>query len=154
MNKHIIFTLISLLTMASLCFAQATNKNTSKVSKPAVLDKTIIDQEIAAWEAVKTKQLDAFRKAHASNFLSVSSGGVVDLEQMAKGVQDVELKSYSLADTKVIFPKKNTAILTYKVTVQGSYKGTDISGAYYASSVWVKQSGQWLAFLYNEIKAE
>jgi hypothetical protein len=53
-----------------------------------------------------------------------------------------------------VFPNKDTAVLTYKVTVQGSFKGEDISGAYYASSVWVNQGGKWLAILHTEVKAQ
>jgi hypothetical protein len=149
MKKYIALACVALLAMISLCFGQAAK--TKNQSSP---DEALINRETALWEVVKNKQVDAFRKYYADNFSAVYSDGVKDINQEVEGVRNVDLKSYSLTDTKVVFPNKDTAVLTYKVTVQGSFKGEDISGAYYASSVWVNQGGKWLAILHTEVKAQ
>ncbi len=158
MKKYFTLASLTLLAMVSLCFGQSdmnkAAKTKGKVMSRSSPDKALIDREKALWEIVKNKQVDAFRKYYADNYRGVSSDGIKDINQEVEGVRIVELKAYSLADTKVVFPNKGTAVLTYKVTVEGSYQGQDISGVYYASSVWVNQGGKWLAILHTEAKAQ
>jgi uncharacterized protein DUF4440 len=158
MKKYFTLAGLTLLTMVSLCFGQSDLNKGAKTKGKAMSqispDKFLIDREKALWEIVKNKQVDAFRKYYADHYSGVSSDGVKDINQEVEGVRIVDLKDYSLADTKVVFPNKATAVLTYKVTVQGSFQGQDISGVYYASSVWVNQGGKWLAILHTEAKAQ
>jgi uncharacterized protein DUF4440 len=158
MKKYFTLAGLTLLTMVSLCFGQSDLNKGAKPKGKAMSqispDKFLIDREKALWEIVKNKQVDAFRKYYADHYSGVSSDGVKDINQEVEGVRIVDLKNYSLTETKVVFPNKATAVLTYKVTVQGSFQGQDISGVYYASSVWVNQGGKWLAILHTEAKAQ
>jgi hypothetical protein len=158
MKKYFTLAGLTLLAMVSLCFGQSDLSKAAKTKGKAMSQslpaKALIDRETALWEIVKNKQVDAFRKYYADNYSGVSSDGVKDINQELEGVRIVDLRDYSLTDTKVVFPNKGTAVLTYKVTVQGSYQGQDISGVYYASSVWVNQGGKWLAILHTEAKAQ
>ena len=148
---------LTLLTMAFVCFGQSDMKKAAstkhKAASQSSLDKALIDRETSVWEVVKNKQFDAFRKYYADGYSGVSSDGVSDLDHEAEAVRKVDLKSYSLTDMKVVFANGDTAVLTYKVNTQGSFSGQDISGTYYASSVWVKSGGKWLAILHTEAKA-
>ena len=158
MKKYFTLAGLTLFAMVPLCFAQSDQNKAAKTKGKALSrrspDKVLIDRETALWEIVKKRQVEAFRTYYADNYSGVSSDGVRDINQEVEGVRIVDLQDYSLADTKVVFPSKSTAILTYKVTVRGSYQGQDISGAYYASSVWVNQGGKWLAVLHTEAKAQ
>jgi hypothetical protein len=149
---------VALLAMISLCFGQAdinkAAKTKGKAMNQSLPHNALIDREKALWEIVKNKQVEAYKTYYADNFSAVYSDGVKDINQEVEGVRIVDLKDYSLTETKVVFPNKVTAVLTYKVTVHGSFKGEDISGVYYASSVWVKQGGKWLAILHTEAKAQ
>jgi hypothetical protein len=158
MKKYFTLAGLTLLTMFSLCFGQSdlneAAKTQGKATRQISPDKFLIDRENALWEIVKNKQVDAFRKYYADNYSGVSSDGVTDINLEVECVRIVDLKEYSLSDTKVVFPNKATAVLTYKVTVRGSFQGQDISGVYYASSVWVNQGGKWLAILHTEAKSQ
>jgi hypothetical protein len=158
MKKYFILTGLTLLTMVSLCVGQSdmnkAAKNKGKAMSQSSPEKALIDRERELWEIVKNKQVNTFRKYYADNYSGVSSDGVKDINQEVEGVRNVDLKDYSLADTRVVFPNKDTAVLTYKVTVRGSFQGQDISGVYYASSVWVNEGGKWLAILHTEAKAQ
>lgn len=154
MKKHILLVSVSLLAIHSLCFGQNSANKSAKAMTQSSLDKAWIEREKAVWETIKNKQFDAFRRYYADDFKSVSVDGVHDIKQEMEGVRNVDLKSYSLTDLKVLTPNKGTAIVTFKVTVQGSYKEQDISGAYYASSVWVNRGGKWRAIFYTEVKAQ
>src|SRR5262249_13967203 len=141
-----------------LCFGQSNIdkavKSKDKAMSQSSLEKALIEREKAVWETIKNKQFDAFRKYYAGNFRAVSSDGVNTINQELEGVRNLDLKHYSLTDMQVVIPNKDTAILTFKVTVQGSYNGQDISGVYYASATWINQNGKWLAILYTEAKAQ
>jgi hypothetical protein len=158
MRKYFTLSGVALLAMTSLCYGQGDRNKASKTKGKAMNqsapDKAVIDREMELWEIVKNRQADAYKKYFANGFSAVSSDGVRDINQEVEGVRIVELKNYSLTDVKVVFPSKGTAVLTYKVTVQGSFQGQDISGVYYASSVWVNQGGKWLAILHTEAKAQ
>jgi hypothetical protein len=158
MKRYFTLAGLTLLIAAAPCFGQSdatkATKTMGKAMSPNAAEKAVIDREKALWEIVKNKQVDAFRKYYADNYSGVSSDGVRDISQEVEGVRIVELKEYTLADMRIVFPNKATAVLTYKVTVKGSYQGTDISGVYWCSSVWVNQRGAWLAVLHTEAKAQ
>jgi uncharacterized protein DUF4440 len=158
MKKYFMLSGVALLAMTSLCYGQADRnkptKTTGKAMSQSSADKAVIDREMELWEIVKNRQAEAYKKYFAQNFSAVSSDGVRDINQEVEGVRIVDLKNYALTDVKVVFPNKVTAVMTYKVTVQGSFQAQDISGAYYASSVWVNQGGKWLAILHTEAKAQ
>jgi len=46
-----------------------------------------------------------------------------------------DLRDYSLADIKVVFPSTDVAVITYKTTMQQTSEGKDMSGAYNSASV-------------------
>src|SRR5262245_58137616 len=149
---------LTIIGLVSLCFGQSDLKGAAKPKAPAAsqnsAEKAVLDREKALWEIVKNKQADEFRKYYVDNYMGVSSDGVRNINQEVDGVRIVDLRSYSLADTKIVFPNKATAVLTYKVTVQGSFQGQDFSGVYYCSSVWANERGTWLAVLHTESKAQ
>jgi hypothetical protein len=153
MKKYFALAGVALLVMTSLCYGQIA-KPKGKTPSQSSLENVLIDREKELWGVVKNKQIDVYKTYYADNFSAVYSDGVKDINQEAEGVRNVDLKDYSLTDIKVVLPNKVTAVLTYKVTVQGSFKGEDISGSYYASSVWVNQGGKWLAILHTEAKAQ
>jgi ketosteroid isomerase-like protein len=65
-----------------------------------------------------------------------------------------DLKSFSFSDMTVSLPDKDTAVLTYKVTVQMTQDGKDVSGTYNAASGWHKGAGGWVGVFHTEVKAE
>ena len=158
MKRYFILAGLTLLTMVSVCSGQDNLKKAAGTKGKSVsqrsLDKALIDRETAVWEVVKNKQFDAYRKYYADDYRGVSSDGVTNIDQEVEAVHIVDLKDYKLTDMKVVFANKDTAVLTYKVASQGSFKGQDISGVYYASSVWVLKGGKWLAILHTEAKAQ
>jgi len=44
--------------------------------------------------------------------------------------------------------------MTYKVTMQGTSAGQDVSGTYNAASVYVQRDGKWLGVFHTEVKAQ
>ncbi len=68
-------------------------------------------------------------------------------EQMAK---DVKITSWDISDTRTVWVNPNTAILIYKWTGSGTYKGQPIPSPTWASTVWTRRGAKWMAFFHQE----
>jgi hypothetical protein len=50
---------------------------------------------------------------------------------------------------------KDSAIITYKANVKGSYKGKEFPpNPTYVSSVWAKRNGKWMVVYHQETMAQ
>jgi hypothetical protein len=116
--------------------------------------ETIIEKEKTVWQTVQDKKLDAFRKYFAEDYRSVYAEGIYNINQEMDAVRKTDLKSFSFSDTTVVFPDKDTALLTYKVTAQGTQGGKDMSGTYNCASVWHKSGAEWQAIFHTEVKPQ
>ena len=139
----------TLLSIAAIGLLAMTNVSLAAGEKDALIDK-----EKAAWQSFQDKKADVFRKIFADDYRGVYNDGIKNADGEVAALNKSELKSFALSDTNVTFPDKDTAVMTYKVTTQGTMDGKDVSGTYNASSVWHKHGGAWHAVLHTEVKAE
>ena len=157
------FTLIA----ATLCACSTTPSESAPAASPvssptatvtamstAEMEKMIIDLEKKSWELYKNKQAKEFRGLLVPGYRTIYRDAIKDTDENLKEMEITDIKSYSLADIKVNFPVKDTAILTYKLTYDSSFKGKPAGGIFYSSVVWVNINGQWKSALYTETKAE
>jgi hypothetical protein len=141
MIKSLTFAAISFLTVAAPVFAAA--------EKDAMMDK-----EKAVWQTVQDKKFDAFRKYFASDYRAAYAEGIFNIDQEMDSVRKVDLKSFLLSDSTVVVPDKDTTLLTYKVTMQGTQDGKDMSGNWNCASVWHKSGAEWKVVFHTEVKAQ
>jgi hypothetical protein len=127
---------------------------TIAVSIAAPDKDAIMAKEKAAWQAFKDKKSDEFKRLLSPDFMGVYSDDIYNLQKQMDGMQKWDMKSFSFTDMNVVFPDADTATITYKVTVEGTYEGKDVSGAYNAGSVWRKHSGVWHAVFHSDMKEE
>jgi hypothetical protein len=151
MKKQFTLFCIALIAAAPICLGQA---SPSKADKSATKDAVIIDSEKAAWEAYKNKQADAFKKYLATDYCGVYADGMKEVDKEVANMEKSELRDYSLADMKVVFPSADVAVTTYKATLQGSSGGQDTSGTYNVASVWIKKGGKWLVIFHTDAKSQ
>ncbi len=149
MEKQFILFCVTLIAVAPVCLAQASP------AKPAKSDETAItDLETSAWEAYKNKQADAFKKLMSKDYYGEYAEGIKDLDREVADMAKTDLRDYSRADTKVVFPSTDVAVITYKSTIQQTSEGKDMSGTYNSGSIWVKKGGKWLEIFHTEVKAQ
>jgi hypothetical protein len=139
MKRMIIATTIALLATVAISTA-ATNQD------------ALMEKEKAAWQAFKDKKADDFRKMVSANVVAVYAEGMSDMQGELAAMQKWDMKSFAISDYKVTSDGPDTVVTTYKVTVEGTYEGTDRSGNYNAASVWKKQKGEWQAIFHTNIK--
>jgi len=151
MKKPFILFSVTLMALAPVCFAQA---SPTKPAKSASNETAITDLEKSAWEAYKNKQGDAFKKLCSKDYYGEYAEGVKNLDGEVADMAKTDLREYSLADIKVVFPSSDVALITYKTTMQETSEGKDMSGTYNSASVWVKKGGKWLGVFHTEVKAQ
>jgi hypothetical protein len=158
-----ILALVPLLVLAVACATQPSgNKdlpaNANNANKPAETKSTgpaseadIIAKEKAAWDAFKKKDADAFGKMVTTDYVEVIDAGVQDKAAAIAGIKDFDISDVTFADWKMLPVDKDAAIITYTVTVKGTYKGAAIPpGPYREASAYVNRNGEWVAIYYQE----
>src|SRR5437868_5610082 len=158
-----ILALVSLLVLAAACATQPSgNKdmpaNANNANKPAETKSTgpaseadIIAKEKAAWDAFRKKDADALGKMMASDYIEVVDTGVQDKASSIAGMKDFEISDVTFAEWKMLPVDKDATIITYTVTVKGTYKGQAVpEGPYREASAYVNRNGEWLGIYYQE----
>ena len=151
MEKQFILFCVTLIAVAPVCLAQASS---AKPAKSASNETAITDLETSAWEAYKNKQADAFKKLMSKDYYGEYAAGIKNLDAEVADMAKADLRDYSLADMKVVFPSTDVAVITYKSTIQQTSEGKDMSGTYNSGSIWVKKGGKWLEVFHTEVKAQ
>ena len=151
MKKQSILFCVTLIAVAPVCLAQASS---AKPAKSASNETAITHLETSAWEAYKNKQADAFKKLMSEDYCGEYAEGIKNLDREVADMAKTDLRDYSLADMKVVFPSADVAVVTYKATIQQTSEGKDMSGTYNSGSIWVKKGGKWLEVFHTEVKAQ
>ena len=140
MKKLIAFALITLIATSGILFAS---------------DKdTLTTAEKAAWQNIKDKKWDDFKKMFSADFKGVYSDGIHSLDKELAGVKTLDIKSYTLGDIDVVMVDKDAALLTYSVTFEASEGGKDATGKMNAASLWKKEGSDWRVVFHTDVKAE
>jgi len=151
MKTQFLFLWITLVVATAMCFGQT---GSPTPGKPAANEEAIINLEKSVTDAYKNKQTDAFKKYLAKNYVGVNADGLTKLDTEVDRMEKTDLRNYSFADTKVVFPKAGVAVITYKATVQSTAAGQDTSGIYNVASVWAKRWGNWVLISHAFVKSQ
>ena len=107
-------------------------------------------------EAFKKGDADAVKALMTEDHVAVTAsyGGPLDRAEQLKTLADLKLTEYAAAKTKVSALGKDAALVTYELTLKGTYKGKEVPRKNFASAVWVKQDGKWREAFYQETPLE
>jgi hypothetical protein len=139
MKKLITYTVTALLATIAVSFA-APDK------------EAIISKEKAAWQAFKDKKADEFKKLVSADLVTVYAEGMHSMQEELDIMAKTDMKSFDLSGFNVTFAGADTAMITYKATLQSTTGGKDNSGTYNAGSVWHMANGQWMAIFHTDSK--
>lgn len=113
----------------------------------------LIERERYFYDQLKAKNLGVLPEIFTNDFNGVFAGGILTKSDEVEGFKGAVLEEYSFSDIRVRFPSKDTGIIIYKAYIKGSYKGKDITGESYHTSVYVRRGGKWLMTLHAEAPA-
>ncbi len=137
---HLILTLAVVLALPTIALAK--EKGTGATADEATLKK--IEQELT--DTIVKSDTSAFEKYLASDYLGIGPDGVTQnkselLADIKSGT--LKLESSTMSDMKVQVAGPDMAVVVYRSTDKGTYKGKDVTGEYRWLDVFVKRDGKW-----------
>jgi hypothetical protein len=157
--KNLVLTLGVLALTSSMAVAQepkaAAPKASASAAAPAhsALDKALIANEHKINEAVAKGDKAGFLALLAPDAWSADANGFMKAADFANMMGDLKVTDWKISDEKVSWADPNTAIVTYTWTGSGSFQGQPIHSPTYASTVWTKKAGKWVAVYHQESEA-
>src|SRR6266536_4428675 len=107
----------------------------------ATPDKAAMEgKEKAAWQAFKDKNEADFKKVVDKDFRGVYDEGISNMQKELDDMKKWDMKSFEISDYDMFSDEKDVVVTTYKVKVEGTYEGKDMSGTYNAGTVWKKEN--------------
>ena len=157
--KRLLFAAAMLVAASLPAFAQSPP---GAPSQPAAaqgagdVKQTLIDLEKGAWEAWKKKDSAYFETFLTDDTVQVSPGGVTRKAQIVKGVgaSTCDVKGYAMDGFDVVMLNPDTALLTFSATQDATCGGAAEPSPVWASTVFVKRGGKWLAAFHQETPAQ
>jgi ketosteroid isomerase-like protein len=141
MKPTLLFALLA-ISMPFLTMGQTTPKTNNATGNPEQTIKQI-QQELVT--AITQGNTAPFERYLADTFVfTAADGGIQTRSEWLADLKsgDLKLQSTTNEDVKVQ-AYGDAAVVTYRSTDKGTYKGKDISGQYRWTDVFVKQKGGW-----------
>ena len=127
----------------------------SPLAQDAQAEKTIIANERAVNDAFAKGDSAAFKALVAADGWAVDSvigrAPVADmLKDFAGLTKELKITSWDITESKIVWVDATTAIHSYKWTAKGTDHGKPLVSPVWASTVWTKKSGKWMALFHHE----
>jgi len=116
---------------------------TNPMAKPADAGPDANADEKLVWDALKSKDFDAFGSYLATDAVEIEADGVRDKAGSIKNVQMMDLSKATLSDWKTVKFNDNSSLVTYVVKLPGMKPDTE-----YHSTIWVNRDGKWQALFH------
>jgi len=135
--------------------ATNSNANLSATTGNAALVADVTAKEKQIWDALKSKDHEAFGKMLSSDFVYVSNDVVADKAGTINGLKEFAPTEVTLSDWKSVVLDEDAVVLTYTVDAKGTAGGQPLPpGALRASSAWVRRGAEWLAVYHQDAPVE
>ena len=117
---------------------------TQTASQPT--KEALIGLEQEDWEEAKKKDWKAYDRLLSEDFVWVDENGVIaGRVPFVRYFADLDLKDYAMEDVKVTMFSQDVALLTYKVTEKGTFRGAALPPTpSYVSSQYIRRGGKWV----------
>jgi hypothetical protein len=136
---HLIVTLAFSLALSTTALAK--EKGTG-ADVEATLKK--IEQELS--DSILKSDPSAFEKYLTGDYLGIGPDGVTqNKSELMSDIKSgtLKLESSTMSDVKVQVAGADMAVVVYRSTDKGTYKGKDVTGEYRWLDVFVKRDGKW-----------
>jgi hypothetical protein len=100
--------------------------------------------EKLVWEALKTKNTEAFASYLANDFMEIEADGVYDKAGSVEAVRSVDFSKSIVGDWKSVKFDDDASLVIYSVKMPGSKPETE-----YHSTIWVNRGGKWQALFHQ-----
>jgi hypothetical protein len=132
--------------------AQSTDTHARKIKNDAMQD-AIVAKEREGLDALKTGDLQKFGRITSDNAIFVDAQGSATKAQVLANVAGFTLSDYSMENMQFVRLSKKAGLISYKIHEKGVSHGKEFTAQAYVSSIWSRDSGQWLCLFSQETGA-
>ena len=145
----LVYTACAENALANNANAAKTAEKTAPAGPTKVALVTLEKSAYAAWKSKDAKFWDTFL---SDKFVGWSSAGRLDKASATKEFTgaDCAIKSYALSDEQMSPLGKAAALITYKITVDGTCGGHEVPTTGWAASVYVRDGDKWKGTFHAE----
>jgi RNA polymerase sigma factor (sigma-70 family) len=130
-------------------------ENPAAGARPGMTLEALLALETRVWEAIKQRDVATLRKLCAADFLAIhSDGSRLALDEFLAWLPDVEIKSYTLKDTRLIPLGPDAAMLVYLAETRTVFLGWAEEGRTQVSTTWVRRNREWRNVFSQETTVE
>jgi hypothetical protein len=152
MKFRLIFLFVLILSLAAAAFGQEKPKTESKKMTAGSDAEMIMNMEKMAWKNLIDKKYDDFAKMLSDDYQGVYVNEVTTKMSEIDGVKKMTFKTADVTDSKVMFPTKDTAIVTSTVKMNVvNPEGKEVSESARTTSFWVKRGKDWQVVYHSNI---
>ncbi len=116
----------------------------SPLAKPGEPGPDVMANEKLVWDALKTKNYNAFGSYLASEIMNIQTDAVHNKESTLQGVSMADFSKAQVGDWKTVKFDEDASLITYTVTVPGMKPEKE-----YHSTIWVKRDNKWQALFHQ-----
>ena len=111
-----------------------------------ILKAEVMKEEENLRIAMLSSDVNSLNKYLAENLIFTNHFGQrlnksMDLEAHESGL--LKITSIELSDQKILLSGQNTAVVSVKANIEGTYSGQSAGGNFTFTRVWSKDTGQW-----------
>ena len=135
--------------LANNANATKTAEKTGQAGSTKVALVTLEKSAYAAWKSKDAKFWDTFL---SDKFVGWGASGRLDKASATKEFTgaDCAIKGYALSDEQISPLGKGAALITYKITVDGTCGGQEVPANSWAASVYVREGNKWKGAFHAE----
>lgn len=102
-------------------------------------------------EAFTKSDADAIRRLMTDDHSAITPYyGVATKDDQIRSLPDLKLTEYKTGKETVRLVTPDVAIISYPLSMKGTFKGKPLAPKSHAVAVWVRRDGKWLETLYQE----
>ena len=149
---NVLIVAAAVVTVGPLTRAQTPSKPAPSSPTRAAAEKVIAANETKIDQAFAKGDVATMKTMIADDAVAMDAGGATGVADMFKMIATANMKitDVALTNLKYVWADDNTAVLTYTLTGKGTMDGQPVPSPVYASTVWTKRGGKWIAVFHQE----
>jgi len=127
------------LSVAAQQLAAPTATSSSKAAEGKEVENQIVSLEKRTWNG----EASDVSKLEADDYEAIKHAHRYTRADDESASKDMKVQSWSIDDTRVRVFAPDVALLTYRATQTGTFRGIKLNPSAYFGSLWVNRGGEW-----------
>jgi len=119
----------------------------------AAVEKAIVANENKVLDTITKHDKAGFSALMGPGSVSADESGFMTAEQFVPMMDQVKMTAAKISDSKFVWADASTVVHYYTWTGSGSFQGQAMKSPVFASTVWTKKGGSWVAVFHQETTA-